>query len=161
MSTSRLPVSSILTLCLGNICRSPMAEGLLRARFAEAGLDIRVDSAGTGGWHVGKPPDPRTIAAARRNGIDIAALRARRLSPEDFHRFDLILAMDADNHATALAMRPPDGAADVHLFLDYATGSRGDVPDPYYGGDDGFQAMFEMIDAAAAGLVQRLQAASG
>ncbi len=161
MSTSRLPVSSILTLCLGNICRSPMAEGLLRARFAEAGLDIRVDSAGTGGWHVGKPPDPRTIAAARRNGIDIAALRARRLSPEDFHRFDLILAMDADNHATALAMSPPDGAADVDLFLDYAIGSRGDVPDPYYGGDDGFQAMFEMLDAAAAGLVRRLQAASG
>jgi protein-tyrosine phosphatase len=138
-----------------------MAEGLLRARFAEAGLDIGVDSAGTGGWHVGKPPDPRTIAAARRNGINIAGLRARRLSAEDFLRFDLILAMDTDNHATALAMRPPHGMADVHLFLDYATGRPGDVPDPYYGGEDGFQAVFEMLDEAAAGLVRYLQAARG
>lgn len=161
MSASYLPVTSILTLCLGNICRSPMAEGLLRARFAEAGLDIAVDSAGTGGWHVGDPPDPRTIEAARRNGIDIAALRGRTLSPADFRRFDLILAMDADNRATALAMQPPDGTADVHLFLDYATGRPGDVPDPYYGGADGFQAMFEMLDAATADLIRRLQAASG
>lgn len=138
-----------------------MAEGLLRARFAEAGLPVLVDSAGTGGWHIGKPPDPRTIAAARRNGIDIAGLRARRLAPEDFSRFDVILAMDADNVSAAEAIRPDDGHADMRLFLDYAAGRPGHVPDPYYGGEAGFQSMFEMLDEATAILVQHLQAASG
>jgi protein-tyrosine phosphatase len=138
-----------------------MAEGLLRARFAGAGLDITVDSAGTGGWHVGDPPDPRTITTARRNGIDVSALRGRRLSPEDFERFDLILAMDAGNVATAMEIQPEGARAGLHLFLDYASGKAADVPDPYYGGEDGFQAMFDMLDEAAAELVRRFQAASG
>lgn len=138
-----------------------MAEGLLRTRFAAAGLDIQVDSAGTGGWHVGDPPDPRTIETARRNGIDVGALRGRQLAPEDFTRFDLILAMDAGNAAAALAMRPEGARAMVHLFLDYASGNPADVPDPYYGGADGFQAMFDMLDEAAVLLVRQLQAASG
>ena len=138
-----------------------MAEGLLRTHFVAAGLDIQVDSAGTGGWHVGDPPDPRTIETARRNGIDVGALRGRQLAAEDFTRFDLILAMDAANAAEALAMRPEGARAMVHLFLDYASGNPADVPDPYYGGADGFQAMFDMLDEAAVLLVRRLQAASG
>lgn len=138
-----------------------MAEGLLRARFAEAGMDIDVDSAGTGDWHVGDPPDPRAIETARRNGIDIGTLRARRLSSEDFRRFDLILAMDARNVSDALAMRPRTAGAGVHLFLDYAIGQVADVPDPYYGGTDRFQIMFDILDGAAGQLVCRLQAASG
>jgi len=138
-----------------------MAEGLLRARFAEAGLAIGVDSAGTGGWHIGDPPDPRTIETARRNGIDISAFRARRLSPEDFQHFDLILAMDARNVSDALAIRPKSARAGVHLFLDYAAGRGADVPDPYYGGAYQFQIMFDILDGAAGQLVRRLQAASG
>lgn len=138
-----------------------MAEGLLRARLADAGLDIRVDSAGTGGWHIGEPPDPRTIETARRNGIDLSGLRGRRLSPEDFHTFDLILAMDAVNVAAAFEIQPPDGRAQVHLFLDYASGSPDAVPDPYYGGPAEFQTMFDMLDEATGSLVRRLQAASG
>jgi len=138
-----------------------MAEGLLRARFAAAGLAINVDSAGTGGWHVGDPPDPRTIATAHRNNIDVSTLRGRRLSPDDFERFDLILGMDAGNVAAALEMRPDGARAGVHRFLDYASGRPADVPDPYFGGPEGFQAMFDMLDEAAAGLVRRLQAASG
>ncbi len=138
-----------------------MAEGLLRARFSEAGLMIEVDSAGTGGWHIGDPPDPRTIEMARRNNIDVSGLRGRRLSPDDFHRFDLILAMDGRNVSDAMAIRPEGGAADVRLFLDYATGDSADVPDPYYGNAGQFQILFDTLDQAVGKLIHRLQAASG
>ena len=137
-----------------------MAEGLLRARFADAGLAIRVDSAGTGSWHIGNPPDPRTVEAARRNGIGIGSLKARQLVEEDFHRFDLILAMDARNVADALSLKPAGSRAEVHRFLDYA-GAPADVPDPYYGNAAGFQSLFDMLDQATGRLVLRLQAASG
>lgn len=138
-----------------------MAEGLLRARFAEAGLKIHVDSAGTGSWHIGDPPDPRTIETARGNNVDVSRLRGRRLVPDDFYRFDLILAMDRSNLSDALALRPPDATAAVHLFLDYAAGDPADVPDPYYGDTGDFQRLFEALDAAAGAMIGRIQAASG
>lgn len=143
-------MTSVLFVCLGNICRSPLAEGILRARLAEAGLDQRVvvDSAGTGNWHVGKAPDPRSVEIAARNGIDLSPLRARQVAPEDFQRFDLILAMDRDNLASLERLRQRgDGPARLRLFLSH------DVPDPYYGGADGFRSVFDMLDAGCAQLL--------
>jgi protein-tyrosine phosphatase len=133
----------VLMLCLGNICRSPMAEGVLRSRAAARGIDVHVDSAGTGGWHAGDPPDPRAIAAALGRGVDLAALRARKLERADFQRFDIILAMDSDNLAQARALAPARGGAKVVRFLDHA-GIGGDVPDPYYSGR--FDAVLDLIE---------------
>ncbi len=132
---------SLLFVCLGNICRSPLAEGIFAHEAAAAGLghSFTVDSAGTGGWHVGSLPDPRSIAVAARHGIDLTAQRARQVSAADFSRFDVILAMDSANLRTLLAARPKGTNADVRRFLDQ------DVPDPYYGADDGFEAVFQMI----------------
>ncbi|WP_029057929.1 low molecular weight protein-tyrosine-phosphatase [Stappia stellulata] len=135
-------MTSVLFVCLGNICRSPLAEGILRAKLVSMGADgrIGVDSAGTGSWHVGKAPDPRSIAIARRNGIDLTRLRARQVTAADFQRFDLVLAMDGDNLANLKPMRVNGGGV-LRRFLDV------DVPDPYFGGPDGFQRVFEMLDA--------------
>ena len=148
--------SSILILCLGNICRSPMAEAILQAQIADAGLKITIDSAGTTGWHEGKPADPRTIASARLNGLDISGLRARQLRAADFHRFDLILAMDADNLRAAEAVRPAGSQTPIRLFLDETTGEHAAVPDPYYDGDAAFAALFVMLETAAKAYVARL-----
>lgn len=145
---------AILFLCLGNICRSPLAEGAARAAFARAGIAATLDSAGTGDWHVGHPPDPRAQDEARRHGIDISTLRARQLRRRDFHDFDLILAADAANRRDALALRPPEAAARVALMLDFVPGREGeDVTDPYYGADDGFAATWDDVSAVAAALV--------
>ena len=148
---------------MGNICRSPTAEGVFRHYVSEAGLDtsVIIDSAGTHAYHVGEPPDSRAMAAAERRGMSLQGIRARRVAEEDFERFDLILGMDTGNVAAALEMRPDGARAGVHRFLDYAAGRPADVPDPYYGGAEEFQAMFDMLDEAAAALVRRLQAASG
>jgi protein-tyrosine phosphatase len=148
---------SILILCLGNICRSPMAEAILQAQIADAGLKIAVDSAGTAGWHAGKPPDSRAIASARRNGLDLSGLRARQLRVADFQRFDLILGMDADNLRAAEAVRPAGSQTCIRLFLDETTGEPGAVPDPYYEGDAAFAALFAMLEAAAKAYVARLR----
>ena len=145
---------AILFLCLGNICRSPLAEGAARAAFAEAGLEVRLDSAGTGDWHVGHPPDARAQAEARRHGADISGLRARQLRRRDFYDFDLILAADAANLRDALALRPPDATADLKLMLDVIAGREGEgVIDPYYGADEGFAATWDDVAAVAAALV--------
>ncbi|MBB6426134.1 low molecular weight protein-tyrosine-phosphatase [Sphingopyxis sp. JAI128] len=145
---------AILFLCLGNICRSPLAEGAARAAFAAAGIDATLDSAGTGDWHVGRPPDRRAQAEARRRGTDISALRARQLSAADFYRFDLILAADESNLRDALAIRPADATADLRLMLDLIPGRGGEgVVDPYYGKDDGFAATWADVSAVAAALV--------
>lgn len=145
---------AILFLCLGNICRSPLAEGAARAAFAAAGIEATLDSAGTGDWHVGHAPDRRAQAEARRRGADISGLRARQLVPGDFTRFDLILAADETNLRDALAMRPPDATADLKLMLDLLPGRRGQgVTDPYYGEDDGFAATWDDVSAVAAALV--------
>jgi len=145
---------AILFLCLGNICRSPLAEGAARAAFAAAGIDATLDSAGTGDWHVGHPPDARAQAEAQRRGIDISDQRARQLAPDDFRRFDLILAADAANLRDARAIRPADATARLALMLDLVPGRAGEsVADPYYGDDGGFAATWDDVGAVASALV--------
>ena len=151
---------AILFLCLGNICRSPLAEGAARAAFADAGIDARLDSAGTGDWHVGHAPDRRAQAEAVRRGADISMLRGRQLSPEDFYRFDRILAADETNLREARAIAPADGTARLQLMLDLVPGRAGEsVTDPYYGDDGGFAATWDDVSAVAAALVA--EASSG
>ena len=153
---------AILFLCLGNICRSPLAEGAARAAFEAAGIDATVDSAGTGDWHVGHPPDHRAQAEARRHGTDISALRARQLVREDFYRFDRILAADDSNLRDARALAPADGTARLQLMLDLVPRRAGeDVTDPYYGDEGGFAATWDDVSAVAAALVDKASAASG
>jgi len=153
---------AILFLCLGNICRSPLAEGAARAAFADAGIAATLDSAGTGDWHVGRPPDPRALAEARRRGVDISDLRARQLAPGDFTRFDLILAADAENLRDARALAPADATARLMLMLDMVPGRAGDsVTDPYYGADDGFAETWDDVSAVAAALVVDATGSSG
>jgi protein-tyrosine phosphatase len=154
----------ILFVCLGNICRSPTAEGVMRHVVREEGLEdaIEIDSAGTGGWHVGAPPDERATAAARRRQIALEGA-ARKFSPGDFDAFDLILAMDEENRRDLLALAPDDDArAKVRLLREFDPASAADadldVPDPYYGGDDGFEHVLDLVDAATRGLVDRLRA---
>jgi protein-tyrosine phosphatase len=143
----------VLMVCLGNICRSPTAEGVLRAKLHSAGLGraVEVDSAGTGSWHVGSPPDARSQRHAARRGYDLSALRARQVSADDFHRFDLILAMDHDNLAD-LQRLAPDGAvrAELRLFAD------AEVPDPYSGGAEGFERVLDMVEAHSQRWVENL-----
>lgn len=153
---------AILFLCLGNICRSPLAEGAARAAFAKAGVDATIDSAGTGDWHIGHPPDARAQAEARRRGVDISTLRGRQLRRADFYDFDLILAADATNLRDARAIRPPDATADLKLMLDLLPDRGGEgVTDPYYGEDDGFAATWDDVDAVAAALVAEFSPSSG
>jgi protein-tyrosine phosphatase len=154
----------ILFVCMGNICRSPTAEGVMRHIVREEGLEdaIEIDSAGTGGWHAGSPPDSRATATARRRGIVLEGA-ARQLSPDDFDAFDLILAMDADNARDLLALAPSEeAAAKVRLLREFDPASDGsgglDVPDPYYGGADGFEEVLDMVDAATRGLLDSLRA---
>ena len=145
----------ILFVCLGNICRSPTAHGVLRDLAARDGVVIEVDSAGTGDWHIGSPPDPRAAAEAARRGHDISDLRARQVTAEDFHRFDLIVAMDRKNRRSLEALRPHGNTVPVRLFADYADTLAGDVPDPYLEG--GFDHTFALIDAASRGLLAALR----
>lgn len=150
----------ILFVCLGNICRSPTAEAVLRGiAVREApGLAITVDSAGTANYHPGAPPDRRAQAAARKRAYDLSGLRARQVCAADFVQFDLILAMDRNN-LQELQQRAPRGArAKVQLFLDYAPEqSVREVPDPYFGAGDGFEEVLDLIEAGSRGLLRRLQ----
>jgi protein-tyrosine phosphatase len=147
---------SVLMLCLGNICRSPLAEGALRARAAARGVAICVDSAGTGDWHVGNAPDRRAQAEARRQGIDISGLSARQIAPDDFYEFDLILAADHDVLADARELAPAGSPARVMLMLDMVPGRAGEaVADPYYGGPDGFERNWADVSALADALLDR------
>lgn len=154
----------ILCVCLGNICRSPTAEGVLRHRLREAGLgeDVDVESAGTGGWHVGHPPDQRASAAAAARGITLDS-RAERFETDHFDDFDLILAMDRQNLADMRALAPHAAAeGKLHLFREFdpLAAESGDleVPDPYYGGEDGFDEVLDMVDRAADGLIAEIRA---
>jgi protein-tyrosine phosphatase len=150
----------ILFVCTGNICRSPTAEGVFRKLVAEAGLADRVTvaSAGTHGYHVGEPPDERSCAAALRRAVDIGAQRAQRVKRADFVEYDLILAMDRGHYRALRSMAPGDAAHRVRLFLDFAPelGIK-DVPDPYYGGPDGFEDVLDMIETASAALLAELR----
>jgi protein-tyrosine phosphatase len=154
----------ILFVCLGNICRSPTAEGVMRHVLREEGLEdrIEVDSAGTGGWHIGAPPDERATAAARQRSIVLEG-EARRFTPVDFDEFDLILAMDEENRRDLLDLAPDEETrAKVRLLREFDADSDStsdlDVPDPYYGGDEGFEQVLDLIEAATRGLVDELRA---
>jgi protein-tyrosine phosphatase len=148
---------SVLFVCLGNICRSPLAEAAFRAEAERLGLDVEIDSAGTGDWHIGHPPDRRASAVALRNGLDISGLRARQVSAEDFRRFDHIVALDTQNFADLAAMRPVDGKAELSLLLDHVPGREGEaVADPYYGEDAHFDIAWTEVTAGAQGLARRL-----
>ena len=149
-------IRSVLFVCLGNICRSPAAEGIFRDMVAAKGLDIRVDSAGTSDWHVGDPPYGPMQAAAKARGADLSALRGRQVTAEDFRRFDLIVAMDTDNRANLLRLRPDEGAP-VRLLLDFAPETATEaVPDPYYTRD--FEGALDLIEAGCRGLVTSIKA---
>jgi len=151
---------AVLFVCLGNICRSPLAEAAFRAEAARLGFDIEIDSAGTGGWHAGEPPDRRAQAVARRHGADIALCRARQITRADFSRFDHIVALDRENLAALRAMRPASATAQISLLLDHVAGREGqDVADPYYGDLADFEVTWADVSAGAAGLARRLAGA--
>ena len=157
----------LLFVCLGNICRSPTAEGVMRRLVEDAGLDdvVQIDSAGTGGWHVGTAPDPRSTEAARRRGITLEGA-ARRVAPDDFTRFDLILAMDRENLANLRAAAPgEDARRRIRLLREFDPASAGapdlDVPDPYYGGERGFDDVLDLVERACAGLLEEIRAQVG
>jgi protein-tyrosine phosphatase len=154
----------VLMVCMGNICRSPMAHGYFEHLVRQAGLEqqIQVDSAGTHAYHVGNPPDTRAQQTARRRGIDLSAQRARKALREDFHTFDYVLAMDRDNHALLAELCPEGQEHKLRLFLEFAPqlGER-EVPDPYYGGAEGFERVFDMVEAAAQGLLAEIRSRHG
>lgn len=145
-------MTSVLFVCLGNICRSPTAEAVFRARAIH--LDIQIDSAGTGAWHAGEDPDPRSRAEGERRGYSFAGQAARKVRVQDFHDFDYILAMDASNLADLKSIQPADGTAQLSLFLPSGT----NVPDPYYGGPDGFKTVVDLIESASDHWIHKLTA---
>ena len=148
---------SVLFVCLGNICRSPLAEAAFRREAERLGLDVEVDSAGTAHWHSGKPPDLRAIKVARRNGADIAGLRARQVGPADFGRFDYIVALDRDNLRALERIRPSEAHAELSLLLDHVPGREGQaVADPYYGDDVQFDVTWSDVVAGAEALARKL-----
>jgi len=149
-----------LFVCTGNICRSPTAEAIFRHRIREAGLDdiLEVDSCGTHGYHVGESPDPRTIQAAKGRGYQMVDLIARQLQTEDFHQFDLILALDKGHLSHIEAYAPADRRANCALFLEYVgVNHHSQVPDPYYGGEDGFQLVLDLVEEGTERLLTQLQ----
>lgn len=151
---------ALLFVCLGNICRSPLAEAAFRKAAAEAGLAAEADSAGTGDWHVGEPPDRRAQATAWRHGIDISGYRGRQVSARDFRRFTHILALDHANLENLRALRPRDATARLSLLLDHVPGQEGEaVADPYWGDETGFETTWAEVSAAAEALVAKLRAA--
>lgn len=152
---------SVLIVCTGNICRSPTAEGVLRHRAEQRGLGdrIRVRSAGTGDWHVGEGPDPRAVKHAQRRGYDLSTLRASQVTREEFYEYDFILAMDRSHLRALRNMAPHDARARVGLFLEASGRWKGeDVPDPYYGGPQEFEAVLDMVEEAADRWLDRIEA---
>lgn len=145
----------ILMVCLGNICRSPLAQGILEHKVADQGLDWAIDSAGTGSWHIGEQPDPRSVYTAGQHGLDISSQRARQFRRQDLKDFDLVLAMDQSNYRDILRLtKGADEQAKVKKILDYVSdGAGGDVPDPYWD-DDGFEKVYQMLDQACDALIE-------
>jgi protein-tyrosine phosphatase len=152
---------AVLFVCLGNICRSPLAEAAFRREAAKLGLDVVVDSAGIGNWHTGDAPDRRAQAVARRHGIDISGYRARQVTRHDFRRFSHIVALDLENFAALEAMRPADNAAALSLLLDYVEGREGEaVADPYYGDEAGFDVTWSDAVSGAKALARHIASQS-
>jgi len=150
----------ILFVCMGNICRSPTAHGVFRALVQKEGLSqvIEIDSAGTHAYHVGSAPDKRAQATAQERGIDLSDLVARRVEPEDFDIFDLVLAMDQDNYMSLSEICPDQHVDKICMFMDFADHMRTrEVPDPYYGGPSGFDRVFDLVEAASEGLLQDIR----
>lgn len=150
---------SVLFVCMGNICRSPSAHGMVRHHLQQryAQWPVRLDSAGTHGYHIGDPPDQRSIAAAARRGITLDDLRARQVEAEDFHSFDLVLAMDEQNLHALRQLRPDNARAELQLFLEFAPSlDVREVPDPYYGGANGFEHVLDLIEQASEGLLAQI-----
>ena len=150
----------ILFVCMGNICRSPTAEGIFRHKVREAGLEnhIHIDSAGTHAYHVGQPPDIRAQNTARNHGFDLSEQRARRVTEDDFEHFDYVIAMDSDNESDLHAVCPAGYEHRIHRFLRFAPSSPvTDVPDPYYGGSNGFEIVLDLVENAADGLLDHLR----
>ncbi|MEL6483809.1 MAG: low molecular weight protein-tyrosine-phosphatase [Bacteroidota bacterium] len=146
--------TKVLMVCLGNICRSPLAEGILASKVDST---VSVDSAGTAGYHIGNPPDPRSIAVARKYGIDISQQRCRKFSASDFGDFDFIYAMDQSNYDDIIALaRNESDRNKVQLLMKMANNGLSEVPDPYYGGEDGFERVFDMIELACTHIAQNL-----
>lgn len=147
----------ILMVCLGNICRSPLADGLMRKKIAELELKAEVDSAGTGDWHVGEAPDPRMIETAKSNGLDISTLKGRQFQSSDFDQFDRIYVMDRSNYQNVVKLaQSDDHKQKVELILNELTpGSNAEVPDPYFGGDAGFKHVFDLLDNATDQIIQK------
>ena len=150
----------VLFVCLGNICRSPTAEGVFRQYVEQAGLSdkITIDSAGTSDWHIGKTPDPRTQAAAAKRGYDLSKLYGRQAQAEDFAKFDLILAMDKSNLSNLQVIQPANGKAELALYLPRFGISPDEVPDPYYGGEDGFELVLDMLEQASQVMLDEIKA---
>ena len=154
-----MTVPKVLFVCLGNICRSPTAEAVFRARAAQAGVEVFIDSAGTGGWHVGEGPDPRAVAAGEARGYSFAGQAARKVERADFGEFDYVLAMDRQNIQNLEKLCPPAYLSKLSLFLDYAPNTTArEVPDPYYGGADGFDHVLDLVESASDGLIAALKA---
>ncbi len=155
---------SVLFVCMGNICRSPTAEGVFRAIYQKSysQLNIVIDSAGTIGYHQGESPDPRSVKAAKNRGYDLTSIRSRKVTPQDFKQFDYILAMDSDNVANLINQAQQEGMEEqikkIQLFLDFATAfKQTQVPDPYYGGNNGFELVLDMIEDASKGFLEELK----
>lgn len=154
------PRVRVLFVCMGNICRSPTAQGVFTKLVMDEGLShlIEIDSAGTHAYHIGEPPDPRARQTAQRRGIDLSRQRARRAIAEDFEAFDYVLAMDEANHRALSELCPPGFETRLSLFMDYAPHrEQREVPDPYYGGTNGFERVFDMVEEAARGLLAAIR----
>ncbi|EOV6293941.1 TPA: low molecular weight phosphotyrosine protein phosphatase [Vibrio parahaemolyticus] len=146
----------ILVVCMGNICRSPTGEAVLRAKAEELGVDVDIDSAGTIGYHTGNTPDSRAMAAGKQRGYSFKGMRARQVSVQDFEDFDLVLAADKANLADLLDTCPAEHRHKVSLFLSHSNSSYDEIPDPYYGGDDGFELVLDLIEEASVAVLQKL-----
>jgi len=149
-------MQKVLLVCLGNICRSPVAEGVLQKKAAERRIVLSIDSAGTGAWHTGSAPDNRMTKAAAKRGYDLSTQKARKVELSDFYTFDIILAMDMSNKQDLLRMAPPNKECDIHLFLKFANNKTKETPDPYYGGDQGFEDVLDLIEIGADGFLDHL-----
>ncbi len=152
-----MPAPSILFVCLGNICRSPLAEGIYRHLTAGTSEKPVIASAGIGGWHIGNPPDRRSIKVASSHGIDISGQRAQQIEPSDFDRYEMVLAMDRSNLARLRALQPANSSAKLHLFSAIAFGTEQDVPDPYYGEFEGFEAVYSMLFSGCSAVVSKFE----